>query len=119
MIHWTRRIALAALLVGVTSAAAQTYPERPITIVVPASPGGVTDLLGRALARRFAQDFGEPTVRAPPPIRLYGQLLQGDKAVQALAAAAVVEKSVPGQHGEPGPKPPLISEDIAALGELD
>src|SRR3974390_766892 len=62
MIHWTRRIALAALLVGVTSAAAQTYPERPITIVVPASPGGVTDLLGRALAKRFSHDFGQQAI---------------------------------------------------------
>ena len=63
MIDWSRALATAAtLLVGAASAAAQTFPERPITIVVPASPGGVTDLLGRALARRFAQDLGQQAI---------------------------------------------------------
>jgi len=60
MIDWRRGLAVvAAVLAGAAGAAAQTYPERPITIVVPASPGGVTDLLGRALARRFAQAWGQ------------------------------------------------------------
>ena len=63
MNEWRRwPVLAAAVLAGSASAAAQTYPERPITIVVPASPGGVTDLLGRALARRFAQDFGQQAI---------------------------------------------------------
>jgi tripartite-type tricarboxylate transporter receptor subunit TctC len=48
----------AALALAPAIAVAQSYPERPITIVVPASPGGVTDLLGRALAKHFAQAWG-------------------------------------------------------------
>jgi tripartite-type tricarboxylate transporter receptor subunit TctC len=60
---WRRWLVMAAAwLAGAASAAAQTFPARPITIVVPASPGGVTDLLGRALARRFAQDFGQQAI---------------------------------------------------------
>jgi len=63
MFDWRRAVAVvAAVLVGAASAAAQTFPERPITIVVPASPGGVTDLLGRALARRFTEDFGQQAI---------------------------------------------------------
>jgi tripartite-type tricarboxylate transporter receptor subunit TctC len=65
MIDWRQALAVAATaLVGLAGAgaAAQTYPERPITIVVPASPGGVTDLLGRALARRFTQAFGQQAI---------------------------------------------------------
>jgi tripartite-type tricarboxylate transporter receptor subunit TctC len=57
MIDRRRSLAAAAvLLIAVASAGAQTFPARPITIVVPASPGGVTDLLGRAFARRFTEE---------------------------------------------------------------
>jgi len=39
-----------------------SYPGKPVTIVVPASPGGVTDLLGRTLAQRFTQAWGQQAV---------------------------------------------------------
>jgi tripartite-type tricarboxylate transporter receptor subunit TctC len=38
------------------------YPARPITLIVPASPGGVTDMLGRTLAQRFTQAWGQQAV---------------------------------------------------------
>jgi tripartite-type tricarboxylate transporter receptor subunit TctC len=41
---------------------AQTYPSKPITIIVPASPGGVTDMLGRILAQHFITDWGAEVV---------------------------------------------------------
>jgi tripartite-type tricarboxylate transporter receptor subunit TctC len=43
-------------------ASAQTYPTRPIHIVVPFSPGGITDVLGRALAQRLTEAFGQQVV---------------------------------------------------------
>ena len=48
----------------ITSAAAQegSYPAKPIVIVVPASPGGVTDALGRMLAQRFGDAWGQQAV---------------------------------------------------------
>jgi tripartite-type tricarboxylate transporter receptor subunit TctC len=52
----------AALTLAPAVAAAQSYPERPITIVVPAAPGGVTDLLGRALAKHFIQAWGREAI---------------------------------------------------------
>ena len=45
-----------------TSANAQDYPVKPITIVVPASPGGVTDALGRMLAQRFTEAWGQQAI---------------------------------------------------------
>ncbi|HEY2185020.1 MAG TPA: tripartite tricarboxylate transporter substrate binding protein [Xanthobacteraceae bacterium] len=43
-----------------TSAAAQmAYPTKPVSIVVPASPGGVTDMLARTLAQRFTEAWGQ------------------------------------------------------------
>lgn len=48
--------------VAIAPAVAQTYPSKPITIIVPASPGGVTDMLGRALAKGFTTNWGAETV---------------------------------------------------------
>ena len=47
-------VLIAALIVStVTEARADNYPSKTITIIAPASPGGVTDLLARMLARRL------------------------------------------------------------------
>src|SRR6478672_5015179 len=53
-------IAIAATLVG--SAQAQTYPLRPITIVVPFPAGGPTDALARVLAERMKGAPGQPAI---------------------------------------------------------
>ena len=46
------------------SAAAQgaSYPAKPVTIIVPAAPGGVTDVLGRMLAQRFTEAWGQQVI---------------------------------------------------------
>jgi len=63
MIDRRRSLAAAAtLLIAVASPGALTFPARPVTIVVPASPGGVTDLLGRALAKRFTEAWGQQAI---------------------------------------------------------
>jgi tripartite-type tricarboxylate transporter receptor subunit TctC len=41
---------------------AQTYPSTTITIVVPAPPGGVTDVLARTLAQRFTAAWGQQAI---------------------------------------------------------
>jgi len=41
---------------------ADNYPSKTITIIAPASPGGVTDLLARMLARRFIADWGAQAI---------------------------------------------------------
>src|SRR5262249_43203642 len=61
------RAVLLALMLGsccIAGAAAQEgiYPAKPIVIVVPASPGGVTDALGRMLAQRFGDAWGQQAV---------------------------------------------------------
>lgn len=56
--------ALLALPCLCAAAAAQTspYPNRPITIIVTAAPGGVTDLVARALGQQMTKDWGQPVV---------------------------------------------------------
>ncbi len=53
---------LAAATIATTVAWADKYPSRTITIIVPASPGGVTDMLGRILAQHIIADWGAQAV---------------------------------------------------------
>jgi tripartite-type tricarboxylate transporter receptor subunit TctC len=55
-------IALAVFAAGVANAAADTYPSRPISIVVPFPAGGPTDTLGRILADRMKKALGQSVI---------------------------------------------------------
>jgi tripartite-type tricarboxylate transporter receptor subunit TctC len=57
-----RRILLALALVAPVAAAAQTFPDRPITIVLPYAPGSASDSYGRALGEHFTRMMGQPVV---------------------------------------------------------
>src|SRR5215470_14251799 len=53
-------LALSALAQGI--AAAQTYPVRPITIIVPFAAGGPTDVLARVLGEHIRAELGQPVL---------------------------------------------------------
>jgi tripartite-type tricarboxylate transporter receptor subunit TctC len=54
---------LALLAVAASApAAAQEYPARPVTLVSPYPPGGITDLLARMLGVGMAKELGQPVV---------------------------------------------------------
>ena len=52
-------IALAAHLQG---AAAQSWPARPVSMVVPFAPGGSVDVMGRILAARLSEVLGQQVI---------------------------------------------------------
>jgi tripartite-type tricarboxylate transporter receptor subunit TctC len=52
----------ATLLTASHIARAQTYPSRPITMVVPFAPGGATDVIGRMIAERMTSSLGQPVI---------------------------------------------------------
>ncbi len=58
-------LAVTVLAVTVASASiahAQSYPARPITMIVPANAGGPTDTIGRILAQRMQQSLGQNVI---------------------------------------------------------
>lgn len=44
------------------NAAAQSFPSRQITLVVPVTPGGSTDLMARQIAEPLSKAFGQPVI---------------------------------------------------------
>jgi tripartite-type tricarboxylate transporter receptor subunit TctC len=56
-----RKFLLTAALVVSTmaSAQAQGYPNRPVRVIVPFAPGGVTDVVARLWAQRMSQNLGQ------------------------------------------------------------
>ncbi|MBX3554462.1 MAG: tripartite tricarboxylate transporter substrate binding protein BugD [Pseudolabrys sp.] len=53
---------LAALLTMAGQAGAQSFPNRPITMVIPFAAGGPTDVLGRVVAARMSELLGQQVV---------------------------------------------------------
>jgi tripartite-type tricarboxylate transporter receptor subunit TctC len=51
-----------ALALGLSPAAAQTYPSRQIELVVPFVAGGTTDTVARVIAQRFTDRWGQPAI---------------------------------------------------------
>src|SRR5690242_3188591 len=55
-------VAATASALGVCDAVAETYPARPVRIIVPVAAGGATDILGRLLAQWLTERMAQPYV---------------------------------------------------------
>jgi tripartite-type tricarboxylate transporter receptor subunit TctC len=77
---------LAAAAVQAPPVSAQSFPSRPVKIVVPTSPGGATDAFSRALAPRFSEIWGQPV------------LVENRPGANQILGADHVSKSAPDGH---------------------
>jgi tripartite-type tricarboxylate transporter receptor subunit TctC len=50
------------LFAGIADVCAQTFPSRPITLIVPFPPGGSTDTIARIMAERMRAPLGQPVI---------------------------------------------------------
>ena len=60
--HWLQAALLGASLTLMGSAIAQSYPTKPIRLIVPFTPGGVTDTSGRLIAEQLSKRLGQQVI---------------------------------------------------------
>ena len=60
--HWLQVALLSASLTLMGAAFAQNYPSKPIRLVVPFTPGGVTDTSGRLIAEQLSKRLGQQVI---------------------------------------------------------
>lgn len=59
---WILYAAIAAVGAVPLGAAAQTFPSKPVRVVVPWTPGGGVDTMARIVQPKFAEDLGQPVI---------------------------------------------------------
>ena len=57
-----RTFVLAAALLAASGALAQSYPTRPVTMVIPFAAGGPTDVVGRIIGDQMSKSLGQPVI---------------------------------------------------------
>jgi tripartite-type tricarboxylate transporter receptor subunit TctC len=55
-------LVLCVLCLGIAGANAQSYPAKPVRIVVPFPPGGIADLFARIIGQKFNETWGQPGI---------------------------------------------------------
>src|ERR1043165_5960539 len=55
-------VTIGSLLTLASPSFAQSYPNRPITMIVPFAPGGPADVLGRLIGQKMSEDLGQQVV---------------------------------------------------------
>ena len=70
----------------ISQASAQSYPSRPIRVIVPYAPGGTTDIVGRQMGQRLSDALGQPVV------------IENRSGANTAIGAEAVAKAAPDGH---------------------
>ena len=65
--HVVAGVVLSAAVSLALPVAAQTYPVKPVRMVLPFPAGGPTDILGRILGQKLSEQLGQPVVQDNRP----------------------------------------------------
>ena len=88
-VGFTRRRGLAGVLslgLGPSAFAQSSYPDRPITLIVPFAPGGIADLTARAVAKEMSATLKQPIV------------IDNRPSAGAIVGATAVARAEPDGH---------------------
>ena len=69
--------------VSLSPAWAQSYPDRPVKLVIPWAPGGIADIMGRLLGQKLSALWGQPVV------------IENRPGASSNIGTAIVAKSAP------------------------
>src|SRR3984885_12243320 len=94
------RVIVAALLslACLSAAWAQTYPSRPITMIIPFAAGGPTDVLGRMVGQRMGEVLGQQIIIEN--VGGAGGMTGGLRVAQAPADGYTIELGTVGTHAQ-------------------
>lgn len=53
---------LYCIMVGATVTAAESFPQRPVRLIVPFAPGAAQDIMGRVVGQRLTEAWGQQVV---------------------------------------------------------
>ncbi len=82
--------AAATVLLSTSVASSQTWPSRPVTIMMPQPAGGIADLLARGVAQTLSDELGQPFI------------VENRLGASGNLAAAVMLDAAGWQHIPPG-----------------
>ncbi len=88
----------AALFAALPSARAQTYPSRPITMIIPFAAGGPTDVLARLVGQRMGEVLGQQIIIEN--VGGAGGMTGGLRVAQAPADGYTIEMGTVGTHAQ-------------------
>ncbi len=88
----------AALFAALPSATAQTYPTRPITMIIPFAAGGPTDVLARLVGQRMGEVLGQQIIIEN--VGGAGGMTGGLRVAQAPSDGYTMEMGTVGTHAQ-------------------
>jgi tripartite-type tricarboxylate transporter receptor subunit TctC len=98
MNHALKRLLTMAVLAvaAIPLAQAQSYPAKPIRIIVPYSPGGTTDMLARTIGKHLQDKWGQPVVVENKPG--VNGMIGSDLVAKAAPDGYTLGIASPGSH---------------------
>jgi tripartite-type tricarboxylate transporter receptor subunit TctC len=79
-------LAAAILTAALQASAAETYPSRPVRLIIPSGAGGITDIIGRVIAPKLTDSLGQQVVVDNRP------------GASGVIGSQIVAKSAPDGH---------------------